>query len=187
MKTVLALVITLVGTMAFAASAGEHGHHVPTNLIFWQIFNLTILFGALIYFLRQPVRDFFRQRQAGFVEASHKSQTARQEAEKQYLELKHKIEHLESTRAETLARAEAEAADMRRHMLKEANDTAARIRQEAQVTSQIEVQRARQELREQFVHESIMAARLVLSKDIGSQDHNKLQTDFVKNIEAVNQ
>ncbi|MBX2988125.1 MAG: ATP synthase F0 subunit B [Bdellovibrionaceae bacterium] len=189
MKTMIALVMTVAGSAAMAASGGHahDPHHIPTDLIFWQVFNLTILFGALIYFLRQPVKDFFRQRQAGFVEASQKSQAARQEAEKQYLELKHKIERLESTRAETLARAEAEAADLRRHMLKEADEMASRIRHEAQVTAQIEVQRARQDLRESFIDDSIAAARQVLAKDIGSQDHSKLQTDFVKNIEAVNQ
>lgn len=183
----IALVILASALFETAWAADGHGHTgVPVREVFWQVFNLGILFGGMIYFLRQPVKNFFAQRRADFVEAANKSQAARLEAEKQFVDIKHKLEHLESTRAESIARAEAEAADMRKQMIKDAEELAKRIRNEAETTAQIEVQKARQELRESFIQEAVSAARTVLTKDIGSQDHQKLQNDFTQHLQGVN-
>lgn len=188
MKLTPFLFITFLAHGAMAAAeehAAAHGSQIPGRLIFWQIFNLTILFGGLTYFLRKPLVDFFRQRQSGYVAAASQSQAARQEAEKHYFEIKNKIEYLEQSHDESVARAEAEAADLRKAMLKEAEELSARILNEAETTVRLELQKARQELHEKFVNEAVTAARTVLSKDIAAQDHSRLQSEFVKHIEAV--
>jgi F-type H+-transporting ATPase subunit b len=185
MKFTITIILILVAGMAHAASGGHGQGGIPTREIFWQVFNLGILLGAMFYFLRQPTKDFFRNRQAAFVTAANKSQAARMDAEKQFLDIKHKIEHLETTRDESIARAEAEAVDLRKQILKDAEETAVRVRQEAEVTATSEAIKARKNLQEQFVAEAVSAARGVLSKDIGAQDHGKLQTDFVRNVQGV--
>lgn len=185
MKAFVAATLILLAEVARAA-AGEHGEGIPTKEIFWQIFNLSILLGALTYFLRQPVKNYFAQRRAGFLSAAEKSQTARKQAEAQYLEIKRTLDRLESTREESLQRAQAEAADLRKQMIKDAEEMAARIRKEAETTAAVEVARARAELHTQFVQDAVAGAREVLTKDIGGQDQQKLQADFLKNIQSVN-
>lgn len=182
----IALFLLVSAIMQTASAADGHGASVPLREVFWQVFNLTILFGGMIYFLRQPVKNFFAQRRTDFVDAANKSQAARLEAEKQFADIKNKLQLLESTRTESFARAEAEAADMRRQMIKDAEEIAQRVRHEAETTAQIEVQKARTELREAFVKEAVDAARTVLTKDIGSQDHQKLQNDFAQHLQGVN-
>ena len=179
------LFLSAVGHAAESAEHGAHSAGIPYHTVFWQVFNLSILLGALIYFVRQPLKDYFRQRQAKFHEEARKSARAREEAEKQFLDIKHKLEHMKNTHEDNLARAEAEAADMHRAMLKEAQEISARIRQEAQMTARVETSKARLELHEKFAHDVIASARSVLTKDVGQQDHTKLQSDFVRNIEAV--
>ncbi|MBX3041441.1 MAG: ATP synthase F0 subunit B [Bdellovibrionaceae bacterium] len=183
MKLLLCLAGIFLSQAAFAAEG--HGDGIPGKLIFWQIFNLTILFSALTYFLRQPIKDYFAQRRTTFLSAAEKSQAARQEAEAKFRELKEKIENLDRTRTESLARAEAEAADLKKQMILSANEIATRIRKEAETTSQVEIMRARRELHEQFAQDAVTAARTALSSDISAQDQAKLQGDFVKNIEGV--
>lgn len=181
--------LVLLAQVALAAE-GEHAgaHHltVPTTELFWQVFNLSILIAALVYFLRQPVKGFFAGRQSGFLASAEKSQAAKQAAQKQYLEMKGKLDHLEDTKDESLARAQAEAVDLRKQLVREAEEMAARIRKEAETTTQMEILRARQELQRQFAEDAISQARMVLTKDIGAADQQKLQTDFIKNIQAVN-
>lgn len=189
MKSFLMICLLLATSVAFGQEGHEAAHApagVPWSEIGWQVLNLGILFGALFYYLKKPAVDFFRQRQAQFTEAAQKSQAARMEAEKQFLDIKHRIEKLESNKDQDLARANAEAADLRKQMIRDAEETAARIKHEAETTVSIEVQRAKQELHEQFVREAVAAARTVLTKDIGNQDQQRLQSDFMKNIQAVN-
>ncbi|HRO66313.1 MAG TPA: ATP synthase F0 subunit B, partial [Pseudobdellovibrionaceae bacterium] len=144
MKLILCLAGLLVSQAAFAAEG--HGDGIPGKLIFWQVFNLGILLSALFYLLRQPVKDYFAQRRASFLQAAEKTKASRQAAEEKYRELKEKIENLDRTRAESLARAEAEAGDLKKQLILTANELAARIRKEAEATSKIEVLRARREL-----------------------------------------
>lgn len=182
----ISLILVFGASLAFAQEGhGEHDAGIPWKTIGWQVFNLTILFAGLIYFIKDNVRTFFAGRKDTFVEQAKKSQAARAEAEKQYLEIQHKIEHLEATREESLSRAQAEAADLRKSLIKEAEEMAVRIRNEAQVTAKVETAKAKKELHEQFVRETVAAARGVLTKDIGAADHQKLQGDFVSKVEGV--
>lgn len=188
MKHLGLISLILVSFAGIALAQEGHGGHdagIPWKTIGWQVFNLTILFAGLIYFIKDNVRVFFASRKDGFVEQAKKSQAARAEAEKQYLEIQHKIEHLESTREESMARAQAEAADLRKSLIKEAEELAARVRNEAQVTAKFEIAKAKKELHEQFVQNSVTAARQVLTKDIGAADHQRLQGDFMTKVEGV--
>lgn len=184
----LSLLVTVIVQVAAAAPEEQHATHaaIPYRLIGWQIFNLVVLFAGLAYFLKEPIRNFFRDRQAAFREAAEKSAVARAAAEKQYHEIKSKIDYLDRDHQESLARAEAEASDLRHQTVREAEEVAGRIRKEAETTARLEVQRARQELHEHFVNEAVAAARKALSSDIGNQDHTKLQSEFVNHLETVN-
>lgn len=165
--------------------AAAHGVHVPTREIFWQCFNLAIVFGALFYFLKKPVVEFFSSRASVYLEAEKKSQSAKLAAEKQYLEIKHKLENLENNHAENLVRAEADAADLRKQLLREADEVAARIKKESQETITMESAKARETVQNEFIQKTLEAARSVLSKDIGAQDHTRLQANFAQTVKEV--
>lgn len=185
MQKLLFITTTLVAVIANAASDAHHGGGIPVATIGWQVFNLTIVFGIIYYFTRKTIPEIFRQRQETYLHSAKKAEQAKLEAEKQYNEIKHRLENLQSTKEESLARATAEAADLKRQILKEAQDQTKRIKDEASVTVKIELQKAKRDLHEKFVKESVGMARQVLSKDIGSSDHQKLQSEFARNIEAV--
>jgi F-type H+-transporting ATPase subunit b len=180
----LIFLLLLAGTHAALAASGGHGE-IPTATILWQAFNLVVVAGILYFATGKLIVSVFAQRQASFMASAKKADEARAEAEKQYSDIKSRLERLNQTRDENLSRAAAEAADVRKQLIHEAKDQAKRIRQEAEVTATIETQRAQRELQEKFVRDTINLARQVLAKDIGSADHNKLQNDFAKNIEAV--
>ena len=183
LKTTLILIL-----IASAAQAAEHeGAHaagVPAS-VFWQCFNFFFV-GLILYFVtRKSLPELFRQRQAGYVASAKKADEAKLEAEKQFLDIKHKLEHLNTSYNENVSRAHAEAADLRKQLIQEAKEQARRVKDEAEMTVKIDLQKAQRELHQVFVKESIEMAHAALSKDIASADHQKLQTEFAKNIEAV--
>ena len=92
---------------------------------------------------------------------------------------------MSASEADTIAKAKAHAEEIKTQILAESKEVSARIRSEAALTAQLETKKAQRELREQLLKDSVDAARMVLSKDINSNDHQKLQSDFVKSIEVV--
>lgn len=190
MKKWFAFLLVLGTSGAYAASGHGEVHHegpveIPRQVMF-QAINVIVLFLGLFFVLKASVIKFYKDRQATYMAAAEKSKLAREQAEQQYLEIKHKIDQLEGTVDETMSRARAEASDMKKALISDANEMAERIQRQAKETAKIEIQKAQTHLREQLLKDSIEAAKMVLTKDIGSADHQKLQTDFVNRVQAVN-
>ncbi|MGZ3802630.1 MAG: F0F1 ATP synthase subunit B family protein [Pseudobdellovibrionaceae bacterium] len=184
------LFLLVLGTSAALAAAG-HGEHesgeieIP-KVVLYQVINVIILFGGLVYFLKGTVVKFYADRKAGYLAAARKSQSAREEAEKQFIDIKHKLDQLQNSEDENISRAKAEATDLKHSLIREAKEMAARIKEEAEQTAKIEIQKAQTHLREQLLKDSLEAAKAVLTKDIGTADHQKLQSEFVNKVQAVN-
>ncbi len=180
----------LAASCGYAASG--HGEHhaggaveVP-RVVLHQAINVLILFAGLFYFLKATVIKFYSDRKTQYLAAAEKSKSAREQAEKQFVDIKHKIDQLESSTDESLSRARAEATDMRQALAKEALEMAKKIRHEAEETAKIEIIKAQTHLKEQLLKDALDAAKKVLSKDIGAADHQRLQGEFVNKVQAVN-
>ncbi|MEK2647293.1 ATP synthase F0 subunit B [Bdellovibrio sp. BCCA] len=185
MKLLLNLFIILAPALVMAAG-GEHGAAhgeagVP-KVVLYQLINVTILVVGLVYFTKDSIVTFFSGRKAAYLEAAQKSAFAREQAEKEFVDIKQKISNLDATREEALKKAHAHAEDMKKQILDEAQDVTKRIREDAELTAKLEVQRAQKELRAQLLKDSMEAARIVMTKDLGSADQQKLQKDFVNNV-----
>ncbi len=179
----LAVLFLIIPTAAFAAGGGAHDG-IPSTVIY-QAINLTILFSGIIYFAKDGVKQFFADRKTQYLDAAKKSAAAREEAEKQFQDIKAKIDHLNATYASSIAQAKANAAELKEQMTADANALAKRIKDEAELTVRLEVERAQAQLKQQLLKDSVDAARMVLAKDVNSADHAALQSQFSKNIEAV--
>jgi F-type H+-transporting ATPase subunit b len=188
MKILINLLIVLAPAVVFA-SAAEHGagHHdieVP-KAVLYQAINISILIIALVYFTKNEIVSFFGSRKTAYLQAAQKAAFAREQAEKEFEDLKNKIASLDKTREEQLGKAQAHADDLKNQIIDEADQVTKRIRAEAELTAKLEIQRAQQQLRHQLLSDSIAAAHNVLSKDIGSADQQKLQKEFINHIEVV--
>ncbi|MEN0058911.1 MAG: ATP synthase F0 subunit B, partial [Bdellovibrio sp.] len=141
-----------------------------------------ILVGGLVYFTKDAVIQFFSGRKAQYLEAAQKSAFAREQAEKEFVDIKHKLSTLEATREESLRKAQQHSDELKKQIMDEAAEVSKRIREDAELTAKLEVQRAQKELRQQLLQDSLEAARIVLTKDIGASDQQKLQKDFINNV-----
>lgn len=187
MKALISAMVLLFATVVLAAGGerGAHSNEIP-SVIIWQVINLSILFGVLFYLLKDKVVNSFAQRQKDYLAEAEKTRKAQMEAEKQFLDIQHKLQNLRNTEGEALTRAQAEAKEMKEKLIAEGQAMAQRIRQDAETSLSVEIQKAQMQLKNKVVADAILAAQQVLTRDIGSSDHQKLQNDFTKNIQAVN-
>lgn len=177
------LFILMVSAQAFAAGA-HSGDGIPT-VVYWQAANLVLIFIGLYFLVGKGAVDFFRSKKTDFLSSAEKSKKIRDEAEQKVKEIQDRLTKLESTSAESIERARAESADLKKQLANEAQALALRIKTEATEAARAEVLRAQRELQKDIALESIKMAQEVLKKDTTQADQQKLQDQFSSQIEGV--
>lgn len=167
------------------ASGGEHKGGIPWDTITYQAINVSIVFGALLYFARRPIKEFFSGKREAFVEASEKATSVKKKAEQDHLEIKVQLTKLESTADESVARARAEAADLRLALISEAEALSEKMKKDAENAAKLEVERAKISLRKQLVEDALEQARKQLTTAVSAENQERLQDNFINNIQAV--
>lgn len=186
MKVVAFLFVSILTVIdAHAVSGGVHSNAVPTYVL-WQVINLIILAGLLYKYGKQPIADFFKARQIDYLKQAEKSKAIFQEAEKQYQDIQSRLEALTKTADESIEKAKKDAEEQKKIMISEAKTIAAQIKDEAQTTARLEAQKTTRKAKNDIVLQALAGARQMLTTDIAGTDHQSLQANFSKNIEAVN-
>jgi F-type H+-transporting ATPase subunit b len=175
------LITLLISTLAMAAG----GEGVPVKLVWHQTFNVVLMMGALVWFLKKPLGEHFKQRRELFSAAAAKADEARALAEKERVEIQTRLNKLESTSSESITRARAEAVDYKNSLIKEAQEIATRIKSDAEAAARLEVQKARVAIRDEIVRESLKMTRSSLVAQVSPEDHERLQSRFVEQLQVV--
>ncbi len=177
-----------VAAISFGAQAEEHGgthsNEIP-GYVLWQVINLTILAVALYKYGKDPIKDYFMNRQAEYLKQAEKSRAIFLEAEKEYADVKVRLETLSSTADTSIEKAKQDADEQKKQMIADARAAAVRLKEEAQLAAKLEAHRDTVRAKNEIVLQALSGARHVLTTDIGGQDHQRLQSDFNKNIETV--
>jgi len=185
MKYLIPLFILSIGQAALAASeAGHDDHSIPAKLITYQTINVVAMLIGLFIVLKKPLQEYFKEKKATFLVAAQKAEAARRAAEDERAQIQARLSKLESTAEESVARARAEASDMKKQMIADGEAMSKRIREEASSAAKQEVERAKIQLRESLIKEALEVSRQQLSSKITTEDHKRLQTDFIQNIQA---
>lgn len=183
------ILLTLISSFAFAAEHGagaEHGLQGQTlKTVIYQAINIIIIFAALIYFMKKPLSDFFKNKRQAFLHEAEKASVAKKAAEVEQANLKSRLSKLENTAAESASRARAEAADMKNAIIKEAQVLSEKIKNEASGAAKLEIEKAKNQLKEQMIKEAMELSRSQLAQKVSREDHLRLQGEFLSNIQAV--
>ena len=182
MKITLSLSIFFISQISLAA--GAHGEGIPT-VVYWQAANLLLIAAGLYFFVGKKAVTYFTEKKSEFIINSEKSQKIREAAEGKVKDIQDRLKKLEATSAESIERARAESADLKKQLASEAATLAARIKSEAVESGQIEIQKARRELQKGVALEALKMAQQVLGTDTTAADQQKLQDQFSEKIEGV--
>lgn len=186
-KLTLLLTASVTGPTVWAASGGHGDHGVPWGLIIPQIVNFSILVFLLVYLLRNKAKAHFQERSESYQALLTRAESAKKEAEANKKEISERLARLESTAEETVTRAKAEAADLKAKILEDAENLSRRLKEEAKRTADFEIQRAKEELRQDLLQQAVQDARQSMEKDVQDPDQKRLQNEFVQRVQVVSQ
>ena len=174
-----------------SAAAHEAGHHAPV-VIPWmnigvQVFNLVLLFSLLIYLLRKGVKAHFAHRATDYQQLVQRAQTAKDEAERGRQEIQNRLNKLESGAEEGLAQARRDAAELKLKLQAEAKELSVKLEADAKRTTQVELEKAKDELRRELLESALQASSNTLRTSLSSGEQKRLQDAFAKKIQVVGQ
>lgn len=188
MKNMIALLYVLAPTLAFAAEGGHgeaHGEGGIPMAVTWQFVNFALFAILMFVVLRKPTKHYFMNREASFKAALKKAEAAKLEAEAKMREMEARLAKLQSTSNESIAQAKADAETLKAKIIQEAAELSQRLRDEARRSAEVEINRAKDELREELLAQSVVLAQKVLTDKMADQDQKRLQTEFVDKIQVV--
>jgi len=186
-KWMTALLIFSASLSAWASSGGaHHGEEgIPFKLILTQTFNLLVFVGLMVYLLRKPLATHFADRKKSFHELVDRAEKARREAESAKREMAERVARIESTAQSSVKDAEREAEEMRKKIIAEGAALSQRMQTEAQKTAQVEIERARNELRVEMLQLAADQTEKMLREKVGETEKKRLQNEFVEKIQVV--
>lgn len=184
MRALLILTIIILDNAAWAASGG-HSEGIPTEFIIAQVINFVLAAGLLIYLLKSKVKEHFKDRKALYTEFMSKAEKAMKEAESQKKLYADKLSNLKNTEKETLAKARADAEEIKQRLVSEAKNTSEKLIEDAKRSAQFEVEKAKTELKDVLLEEAIKAADQALQQKVGDAEQQKLRSEFVSKIQVV--
>ena len=180
-RALLGPLATLFLASPAAAAGGEGGGGLGD--LAWPALNFAILVAVLIYFGRQPIRDFFAARQGRIRTDLDAAARALSEAESRHAEWQRKLVELDADTARIREQARQRAESEREHILADASAAADRIRNDARAAVDQELRRAREELRREAAELAIEIAGQTLRARVTDADRSRLVDEFIATIE----
>jgi F-type H+-transporting ATPase subunit b len=167
--------------------AEGHGdpHAIPVHSLGVQAFNFAVLFIVLFFLLRKTAAAHFAHRAKDYKEMVEKAETARKRAESERNQIRDRLQKLESSTEKNIEQAKREAQGLREKLVLEAKSLAEKLEQEAKRTAAAEIEKAKAELRQALLEQSIEASRKSLKSNLGTSEQKKLHSEFVDKIQVV--
>lgn len=180
-KAFLTALLLISSTLVFAAGGGgHHDEHIPLDKIGWQAANLGFLLVVIFFAIRKSVVQTFVNRRAQYLEQSEKTQSALKEAEKALVNVKDKLANLESGEKKSVERAHHEANLLKTNIIKDAEQSAEKLKKDVEMLIAAEVIKAKTQ-----INESILSFALDGSKKsitTGASDSSKQEAAFINQI-----
>ena len=168
-----------------AAAGGASGESHLTEFAY-ELGNLILLVGVIVYFVRKPIQKFFGERREKIQADIGEAGQILADAEARLSEWQERMGELdaeiEKIRATERRRAERE----REKILEEAQQSAERIRSEAGTAVEREVRRAQEELRKEAADLALEMAENLLRERMGEEDQSRLVEEFIARVESTN-
>ncbi|HTO55163.1 MAG TPA: ATP synthase F0 subunit B [Myxococcota bacterium] len=174
--------VTLAALAAFGAEHAEHAHEPDYSLLALHAFGLLVLGGILVYFAREPLQTFMRDRSDGIRRQLEAARTALERSEAANAAIRARLGRI-AEENENMVRQAAELAERERaRALERAQGAAERVREEARRTADQEIERARAELQNEAAELAVSLAGELVRQNLTPDDERRLRSEFVTRI-----
>jgi F-type H+-transporting ATPase subunit b len=166
-----------------ARQAEEHAaNFLGLPLWLWQLANLVLFLGVLLYFVARPMAAMFRQRQLDVEKRLGEANALREEAVQLGAQVKERMSRLDREIAEIRARGHAEGETERAALAERADRVVERVRKEAEQELSRRLAAAKQELRKTAADLTAGVARDLLAAQITDDDRRRLLDESVARL-----
>lgn len=163
--------------------ATDEAHTFNWRDVTYQAVNLTILLLVLVYYLKQPVKNFLIERRGIIGNEIDDAQKAIAEAKKIHAEYEEKLKHLDAE-IKSLKDSIREQGELeRKEILRQAEIASEKIRAEAKESLELESARARRAIQSQAITLAIDIAENLIKQNLSASDKDKMIETFVKRME----
>ena len=180
------LLVFSVGT-AFGASGGGHGDaeaHGPgwVKTDTYRVLHFIVLAGGLFFLLRKPLSTALSARAKGIEEQLRDLESKKADAERQLAEYSQKFARLEKEAEAIMAEYVRQGEEAKARILKEAEESAEKLKIQAQKTIESEFQSARDELRSEILDKALTKAEEIIKSQISAGDQEKLVDEYLAKV-----
>lgn len=150
-----------------------------------KLVNLLLFVGVMFYFLRRPIKEAFRARQAGIREELMRAEEEKAAAVAQLEEVEGRLARLDAEVESIRAQAQKEAAEERLRIERATEEEMRKIREQARREIESAAKAARAELRTFAAEQSVRLAEEMIRRDIRPEDDAHLAREYVTELGGV--
>jgi|GEM_PF-1570862 F-type H+-transporting ATPase subunit b len=152
----------------------------------WQVANFLILLTVLIYFAKDPLREYLAKRSKEISGSIDEAKKMRENAESSYQDLEYKLEWIEDEISGIESKIREEAERERSRIIEEAKKQIERIKNETEFTARQELKVAEARLREEAVKKALQLAEDILKSKLSEEDEARLIEEYLQEVERGN-
>jgi F-type H+-transporting ATPase subunit b len=191
LKKIIEVVSCTAGTLLFAALAfaeeeAAHGGHEETMTFMgdWlpRLVNFAIIAGIVIYFMRKPARDFFKNRTSEIAKALEESKLARERANAALAEMDRKVKDLEAEMGRLIADARDRGEKDKEALIVEGKKVSQDVQAQVKQGIDVELQKARASLAVEAALLSIELAEGKIKEKISGQDQERIVKEYISKV-----
>lgn len=167
--------------LAIGAEEGET-HGASWTILILHVANFSFLAFLLYRYARRPILDYLAQRSLNIKSQLESAQERLRSAETELAELRERLAHLHEEEERLLSLGAERGEGERARSIARGEETARRIREDAQRVAAQEIARARQVLREEAADLAAELAAELLRQNLTVEDDRRLVQEFIERV-----
>ena len=173
--------LTLLSSIAFASEA-EHGGGGGGAGGLWKVINFVILVVGLYLVWVKVIKKALEKKGEEIKKAMDDAREANEAAEKRALEYRAKLSDLEKSIAAIAEELRLEGEAEKKKIIAEATSAAVRLAEQARITVEQELIKARIEIRREVAELAARMAGEILSRELKPEDQERLIKEYVSRM-----
>lgn len=169
-----------IQSIAWAASGT-----VPTLTVYSQIINFSLLVGAIYFFQRKAIAQFFTEKKESYLKKVNDASESKLAAELKLAEVTLRVEEIERTFQEQIREAHKNADKSYHDQVEDARFDAVRIKESANLSLEMEVLKQIENLRVETYQKSAGLAERNLEKNLTPAQLSAWNDHFIQGKEGV--
>lgn len=173
---------SLVGLTAGVAIAAGDAHSADSGVLLkdflYRVLNFSLLVAGIAYFVAKPLKNALANRREGIEQELKEAREAAEYAEQRFAEYDEKLTRAEEEIGKIKADIKEEAELEKQRIIENAEQMAAKIKEDSGKTADNEIEKARLALRQEAAELAVELAGDLLKKNFNREDQARLVEEY---------